>query len=555
MRRALLLLGTAIVFSPQVVADEKTESAPILEEANDDAVEALNEFISRAVDEGLLQRPGESTSEGSVDGKAGPVRSNLCKVVADIDFKPFRDFRGFPDLFELSESEEAFTASTRIKSHLSLGLYSEARGMLKVEGLDNSYLSKLTALLEDQSTTDTDYFSTYAQCNPEAKLWASVAKLSNYDGSGSADLEAGISVYRALPFQMKADVVSIVVPMLDSQGDGLVAKKLMSAFTDEDIKNSSGLQFSAALLDENAEKKIDQFIIRPEFRQMALSAIVQRGEALSTPQRELLLEEVTHILDHESDERQLAIALKFALDEFAKRSGVTEMMDLAKHPNLQTPAARNTIQQRIAQVVADDLNSKDQLTVLSAIQLLFDHEDAFEGHPSTANLYEVASERASAFGYKGLSQRLKDKDLRQFEGLLRQSEIAFRKDDKAQVYAIANERAESADLALYAARAALKASEKAALNTYSKRLLKHPELALRLIKEDAASEKWLVSEEIYRAAGSSPDLSIATQGANLLALRRDAKAPKKQAVVSLGTIDDILAKSTKDLRPNNKEVN
>lgn len=556
MRRALLLLCASCMLTSPSIADEETKGAGPEVSKDSDSAKALNDFISRAVDDGLLNRPGAvSPAEVPSSGLTRPETASGCAIVADADFTPQKSFNGFSDLMELEASEVPFPAVDRIKARMAIGLYSEARSLAKGAGSDSSYLLNLAHLLEYQSSPTPRYFTKYSRCGVPANFWSAIAKLADHDESGVEDLEAGISYYRDLPMQMQIDIVTIAVPALDGYGERLTARKLMTAFTDDDIKNSSNLQFSAALLDENAEKKIDEFIIRPEFRMKALSAIVQRGDTLSTPQRELLLEEVADIIDTETDEYQLTIALKFALQEFGKRSNVPEMLALARLPKLQSPAARNTILQHIATVVARDLQSDDQMKVLSTIETLFDHSDVLEGHASTASLYTIASERARALGYSTLARRLIDKDQRELEDLLQKAELAFRKNEQPRLYAIADQRPASPELALLAARAALEASDTDNIEKFQSRLLNSPDKALRLIQEDAAVGKWLVAEEVYLAAGSTSNISEAAEAANILALRREALAAKQRPEIGLGSVETILARSTKDLNPKSKEVN
>lgn len=550
------LLASAICFLPSQAMAEEKKDVVSAEDNKDDAAQALNDFISRAVDQGLLDRPGASTATPSTQTATSKSVSKAgCAAVNEVDFGSFGDFSKFSDLVELANSEEEPDKSDIIQGHMALGLYTEARALNKRMGLDNSYLSNLSNLLENQSTPSKDYYAQFAHCGVASRFWYSVALLAVHDEAGVAGIDDHISFYRSLPFQMQTDVVTIVVPALDEYGQQLLAKKLMTNFGPKDIANSSGLQFSLALLDKDAEKRIDDFIIQPEFRLKALGAIVQRGDTLSTPQRELLLEEVSHVIDQETDERQLTIAVKFALQEFGERSNLNEIVELAKLPKLQTPVIRNLIFQKLAAVLAKDLKSDDQLKVLSTFQFMIDQANTIDEHPSVSGLYKVASDRASELGYTALSNLLSNKEKRTLDAYLQRAEFASRKKDTVAVYTIADQLPAEAQLSLIAAKTALKASDKSTLQTYSSRLLPFPNFALELIKEDAFSGKWLVSEDVYLAAASSPNIAVASKAANILALRRDALAAREKSPVSIASTEQILARSTRDLHPKKREVN
>ena len=549
-----LIFGTCIA---PAWGDEK----PSAISSGDDKQElekTLDEFIERAIVEGLLDAPGHGSA--NIDPHiTGPEKEVFpkkgCEPVRSADFSEYEELREFSDLYLDETAENSPENSAAIQKRLSLGLYSEARALLNQAGLESSYQSHIANLLENHRPVDSGFFAELSGCGSLGSFWYAVALLADHDTDGIERLHDTVPVYRSLPFQMQIDVAKIAIPALDSHGELLLARKLMSSFTLDDIANSSSLQFNVALLDEDAGAKIDDFIIRPEFRADALDALLRKGGKLTTAQRELLLEEVSKIIENDADERQLIVALKFALKEFGKRSNITEMMELAKLPSLQSPVARNTILQSVAAVIEHDLKSDNQLVVLSTFQAMIDHSGLLDSQPVTARLYPAAAERADEMGYVSLAARLADEKLRRTERLMQQAEVAFRKGDYGKVYEIAGEHSGQLELSLIAAKAALAAGDADGLKAFEASLVSRPDLALSLIKEDATSGKWLVSEQTYLAAGSDPDIAKAAQAANILALRGQALSAGQRPNVQLNEVDEILTRSTKDLSPSVKEVN
>ena len=329
----------------------------------------------------------------------------------------------------------------------------------------------------------------------------------------------------------------------------------MTTFSDEEAKASSSLQFSLALLDDNSETEIGDFIVRPEFRSNALRTVVQRDTELSESQRDLLLEEFTRIIKRETDERRITVGLKFALREYSKRSDVVQMIELTKIPNLQSPAAMNTILQHVAKVIEKGLADDDQLVVLSSIQTLIDHAETLDFHPATSGLYPLAAEYAERAGYRSLAVRLSDRGLRRRENILQSASLAFRSGAKEELFELARDNADIPEVALMASKVALKEGDRSNLRQFEVKLIDHPKLALELAQQDAVQGKWLVSEAIYIAAAISPDEELAGRAQNLLTLRRSVTAAAQRPALDLDQADEILSRSSKSLRPDKERTN
>ena len=546
----LLGFGSSISF-----ADEEETPRQIINpvDPKEELAETLEEFIGRAVDEGLLDR-AEDPSKQIPGLEEGGLPVN-CTPIFGLDFDPLHELTKFEDLYTIKESVGTLPRTEEMKIRIALGLYSEARALRGPIEPESSYLINLAVLLENYESPDVAFFEDFSDCGVIGRFWHAVAQLSVHDRSGVGVIRESVIYFRSLPIQMRVDLATIIIPALDGFGERLLANKLMTTFSEDEAKDSSSLQFSLALLDGDPDTDIGDFIVRPEFRSKALRAIVQRDTELSEAQRDLLLEEFTRIIKSESDERRITIGLKFALREYSKRSDVAQMIELAKIPNLQSPAAMNTILQHVAKVIEQGLESEDQLVVLSAIQSLIDHAETLDFHPATAGLYPVAAQYAEKSGYRSLAARLSDRGLRRTESLLQMANLAYREGSANKLNALAREYPDIAEISLLAAKAALNADNAASLREFEVKLIDHPKLALELAQQDAIQGKWSVSEAIYIAAAIAQDEDLSGRAQNLLTLRRSATSNPQRPDLNLRQADEILSRSSQNLRPEKERTN
>lgn len=550
---SLLLLAFCLSIAPAKAEDE--DPARKIVDASDpkeELAESLEDFIGRAVEEGLLERAGDEQAETEFASNGLPTN---CSPIFGIDFEVHSRLSVYEDLYKVKEAVGRLPKTEEVKMRIALGLYSEARALLDTVDKDSSFLFNMANLLENHETPNVEYFGDFENCGVIGSFWHSTSLLAVHDASGVEGVREGVKYFRTLPLQIRVDLATIIVPALDGFGERLLANKVMTSFSAEEAEGSSSLQFNLALLDQSSEEDIGDFIIRPEFRSAALRAALQRDEKLSSAQKDLLLEEFARIIKTESDDRRIITGLKFALKEFAARSDVAQMVELSKMPNLQSPAAQNTILQKIASTIQKNLNADDQLVVLSGIQALIDYSDTLDGHPATAGLYPVAAEKASSTGYKSLAAKLSDRGLRRTDNLLQEANIAFGNLDAETLYKLARANRDIAPLSLLAARAALKTGDNAQLKEFEVRLLDAPELALELAQADAVQGSWAVSEAVYAAATTSSDESIAGRARNILNLRRTAIRAQQTPSIQLSQADEILGKKTTSLQPGQERTN
>ena len=542
------------VSASSAFAQEEDVARTVIDPVNpkDELAEQLEDFIGRAVDEGLLERAGGDEEEITLGDGSFPTN---CSPIFGIDFELHKDLTEYEDLYKVKESIGSLPKTEEVKMRLTLGLYSEARALLEPVDPDSSFLFNMASLLENFETPNVEFFSDYSDCGAVGSFWHSVSLLAVHDSAGIGVMRDSIKYFRSLPLQVRVDLATIIVPALEGFGENLLARRIMATFNEEDTKNSSNLQFNLALLDDSSGVEIDEFIIRPEFRSLALRAIVQRDTKLSEAQRDLLLEEFSRIIKTESDERRITTGLKFALKEFAKRSDISKMVELTKIPNLQSPAAQNTILQKVASEIQKGLKNEDQLVVLSAIQALIDYSDTLDSHPATVGLYPVAAEIAKNSGYKSLATRLSDRGLRRVENLLQSANIAYRNQENDTLYDIARKHGDVHEITLLAAKAALKAGDNDPLKEFEVKLLDRPKLSLELAQIDAVTGAWRVSESVYAAAIASTEEATSARAKNLLNLRRAAIAADQAPEIQLSQADEILGKKTTSLRPEQSRTN
>ncbi len=541
------------------------------EHPTSDLSSELELFVNGAISEGLLTpaTPDHQTSTRIQDEHASalpapdsghtPVAEitksddsalrSACAAPYALDFTDLQKFSRYQELYEFQQSERGGDAKglRLAKVYISLGLYSEAVMVMKTtDGPEKPAFLKLAALLEHRQRADLPYFRELASCHPEAGLWLSVAELMSGNEAGIRLIESHLTDYRALPLQLRTEVAVRTIPELDKRGERTLARKLVADFTEDEIGNSSELQFVKALVDLGegnlqAEKTIKGFLSHPQFQEQVLDLMLRRDQPVDAIYQDVLLNELMDKFGQSQNDAELAASLQFALKELTDGSRYEPIMQLAAAPALQNPTAQSTVKREFFASLERDLGSEDSLRTLAAIEALSAGSRLLDDEPKRDEIYNAAASAAVRFGFVSLAVKLagqSDMDVSVAEDI---ADLAFRRHDRADVYRLARAHPESSRLNLLAALSALSDEEQPSVVEFERYLDDQPETVLALIEQDAATGQWLVSDRFYEAASRLTGDEHKSRVARVMSLRSaigtnfDPNLP-----VSMSRVPDIL---------------
>lgn len=120
--------------------------------------------------------------------------------------------------------------------------------------------------------------------------------------------------------------------------------------------------------------------------------------------------------------------------------------------------------------------------------------------------------------------------------------LEFRAGDYDAVTNWAQAYPENAPLNLLAAQSAIRQGNPVGLRIYEGRLELEPEAVLSLIELDAATNRWMVSDEIYAAAAALSDPVLKQRADRVFAMRTSARelANPKKSKLAMGQVSSVL---------------
>ena len=250
MRPIVSILLGGLLVAAAGLASNPAAAAPEPASRSDTLSNELGAFVEKAVNEGLLDPVGKakpkSTDEGAptqlVAVSPKPVSSGLidCSAPYPLDFNEFESLTRYSDIYNYREAAPAdgevqgtgqgASGARLAKVYVALDLASEAAMTVK-SALDQDSVAvyNLAMLLEGQAGNSAAYFSELAACFPRARIWQSLALLSQQDARGADLLEAEMPAFRQLPLQLRDRAASIAIPELDALGQQTLAKTMLAA--------------------------------------------------------------------------------------------------------------------------------------------------------------------------------------------------------------------------------------------------------------------------------------------------------------------------------------
>ncbi len=525
-----ILLGTLLLAQPgQALKDTPAGQEP--DARRSEFSSELDAFVRQAVDEGLLDPAGKAKPPGEpksiVPKAAAPEAPPVVKSVAvppaagtldcskpyPLDFTEYAQLTQYSDVYAYREESGnegqmpgAHAGATLAKAYLALDLAAEAAMTVKT-GRDPQAVAvqNLAVLLKGQGPAPAAYFAELAACYPQAGLWHALALLSQQDAQGAALLTDQSEDFAELPLQLRDRAAIIAIPALDAMNERKLAKLLLDSFSEEEIANSSQLQFSEAVLglgesSPEAEQRIERFLIQAHFQEAALASLVRHKRPINSAVREILLDEVVTRIELAQKDTDVRADLRFVLDELSRNSMYEPMMRLADLPSLQSEAAREELTRHLADSLQRDLASEDPLRNIAAIEALIKDKGLLDGAPDRAALYETATVVAVRLGFGSLGDKLALRAKGGEDVAVERAALAYRQKNHAELYDLAESYPANQRINRIAALAAIETQERQRLTVFESRLNLEPETILSLIEQDAATSHWLVSDRFYQAA-------------------------------------------------------
>jgi len=573
MTRYPWILLLSVCLAPQMLAVEPGSAVGDKSERNAELSTDLQQFVRGAINEGLLTpvKPEDSTpakiNPSDEMAAATPrelvpenpqlmiARESACAGLYALDFSDLQRIGSYQELYAVRDSIDAATeqddapaVSTALaKTHIALGLYSEALMVLKrVHGPESTPFRKLAELLDSRQRPDLEYFREMASCRPEAGHWHALAQIMSGDTDGSQNLQNALSEFRKLPLQMRIDYAALAIPELERSDDKTLARKLMADFNEVDISYSPQLRFVDALVkldsgDSSAERTVVGFLSHPQFQEQALAAMLRRERPLDPAYQQILLSDLMQKFGQEDGDRQLAASLQFALEDLSAHSKYQPIMDLARMPALQNPAAQAEVKRQLVASLQRDLRSDDPLRNLAAISALASESELLAGHASKDQLIKTAMEQAVHFGLGSIAGALAGQSKTKGNATVQVAALAFRRHDYKSVYALANENPRDEAITLLAAKSAIAEQDKPLLATFESRLSLKPDTILALIEQDAVSGHWVVSDQIYAAANQLTGAEHSQRVARVKVLKRAVfDSPLPRAPITMAHVRETL---------------
>lgn len=577
MTRFALLLLLGCILATASLAQEGATAHPKVEEGKPvQLANELDQFVRDAIDEGLLTPAGDTDAapEEMVAKRPGlpvgvrprqaapfPVEVD-CDGPNPLDFGEFEAFDRYQQIYTFQEKAsqqpgqgEELAGVELAKAYLALGLYSEAGMVLKSTPgpVATAYL-KVSRLMENRTAVDVDYFQKLAECREEAGIWYGAALLASDRDAGVDVFGESINTFRKLPFRLRADLTAMVVPELDKRGERILPVKLLADFTPVQISDTTQLQFAKSIIDlgeqrPDAEKDLRRFLSEPQFQEQALAVLMRHGKPLNSVQEEILMGELMKKFGQTGDDRALAASLQYALQELSGSSNYQPIMELADMPALQNEPAQKEIRRQFVKGLERDLTSDNRLRNLAALNALVSDPGILASAPERTKLYRSGASLSVRFGLVSMTRVLMQHDETDDAVIAELARLEFRAGDYDAVTNWAQAYPENAPLNLLAAKSAIRQGNLVGLRIYEDRMEMEPEAVLSLIELDAATNRWIVSDEIYAAAAALENPLLKQRADRVFAMRSSARelAQPRTSKLAMGQVSSVLGQPSEQV--------
>lgn len=586
MRRSGLISLLALAIAGGGLAHAEDPGVPTKRmQPDSDMPSSLDRFVQNAIDEGLLtpsQPQGSpadepqpapfATSPQQSSAQAGPislrpkqsVAETICRDRDPFDFSGYHSLRTYDDLLawrskaEAGHPEEFKTALAR--AYIALGLNEEARLQLSgVVGPEASALRRLAYMMEDRGAPDVEYFRQQASCPDVSGIWYSVALFTTDRDDAARRFDARINEFRRLPFQLRVEIATRVVPVLDAAGERLVAEKLMANFSDADISASSRLAFNKALMAqqggaEEARNTMRNYLNIPEFRDEAAASLLRNGHQLTPDVQEDVAARVIEQIGQVEQAGAGARNLDIMLNDLHEVAGYGLTLQLASMPATQTPEAREQVISHFASLADTGLSSGDAFDNLEAMDAILAGAALLEGRPEGERLFLDASQLAVDLGLRNLAATFASRTSDPEHLAEARTVLAFRMLDHDAIKVFATRFPDNREIARLAALSAVRAGDRALLSKMESGFQADAQTIISLIEMDAVSGHWMVPDRIYKAAWSLEDEESRARVSRVSTLRSQSSSEPSAPVFAVADIATALTRIGKSLDPDAMEA-
>ncbi|RAN37516.1 hypothetical protein [Hyphomonas pacifica] len=567
MRRSHLplLLTLAMMVGASAFGEQPSEADASKMDA-DRLSEHFRDFVDEALDEGLLlpteanQAAPDQLFRGRLQQAedSGPSLTKAgCPMASVYDFHDFVDFTTYEDFLLWRQQRLAgngvLPPVNLAKAYIATGLYAEARLELsRVEDEESRFLMALSRLLEDAEVPDIDIFEAATECGNTNSLWLAAAQLSLLNPAGADLLDRQLVTFRRLPHQIKIQLASNLIPLLDRMKHKLLAEKLLADFEPSVIQRSRGLSFGKALLDRD-EAAIRQYLVYPEVRSQAAAALVRFGFPVDPSLQGELVDNALQDVQRLPENANVRASIQTMLNDLDDTSDYALLTQLAKLSTLRAPEMRDLLSEQFEARLRKDLLDTEGPANLAAISALAENRALLEERPESGDIFTAASEQAANLGLKSLADLFGGGAQASSGQVSEQAALAYRMADFETLRVLSREVPENPDVARLASMSAIMTQDKAWLQQAGAHVPLDVGTLVALIECDAAAGKWMLPSSIYSTVERIDDQEYRDRIESILGMRARAMGANSRTI-ELAAIPDELALIEASLNSNAWEM-
>lgn len=545
-------------------AQDKAERSQA--ERNKELTRSIDDLIAAAIEEGLLQSSdGEPVSKPSAakpTGKSEQPQSASrvaevysCKDVSKIDFSNYQDLRLYGDIQYFREQarqaeEDRIVPTTKafVGALIALGLYDEALAELdRLPAQDAEVFVEITGLLRREDRAAEPLIKGLEGCY-NRPLWKAIAELAAMQETGVHHFDDVLHEFRGLPFQMRTEVITLIVPALVDFGHADVANQALVSFSKEDIDTTESLTFAKTVIDfgqgdADAEYKLRSYLNNRHFRSDALYVLSQQQSKDKHAIEHVPVKDLISVVEQSEKTADVSIALNGALSQLLSKSDYRAIAKLAKSQPVYTdPDRRSKVVTMLGDALVTVIEDGSARQQLDAFDVLISDPELLAYYPGQAKLYQMAIKVADASGYRSLVQRLgKAAGLK---SALQQTQLAFALKNASEVYRLAEAHPKNSEINLISAQQAILDKKPNALSRYAARAGRSDNAVLTLLEQDVASGAWMVSGDVWKAVGLIKSEDGKPRAERLIAIRAaHMEAKRSKGTVGLKRTRAVLDKS------------
>ncbi|MBR9808613.1 MAG: hypothetical protein GYB49_15460 [Alphaproteobacteria bacterium] len=564
MRRSQLplLLTLAMMASASAFGEQPSEGDMPKVDA-DRLSEHFRDFVDEALDEGLLMpteahQPATSAQlfrgrlQQAEEAQAVVVPSG-CDMDNVSDFQAFENFSTYEDLILWRQrrlAEDGVLSSVELgKAYIATGLYAEARLELsRVEGQESKFLNAVASLLEDSQVPSIKIFEYAADCGDENGLWLAAAQLTILNPQGADMLDGQLMAFRSLPHQMKVQLASNLIPVLDRMKHKLLAEKLLADFDPAVIQRVRGLAFSKGLLDRD-EAAVRKYLAYSETRPQAAAALVRFGFQVDSALQNELVHNALQDVQRLPESANVRASIQTMLNDMDDTSDYTLLTQLAKLSTLHAPEMRDMLSEQFETRLRKDLVETDETANLTAIGALAENKALLRERSESGDIFVAASAGAATLGLKSLSDFLGAGIQTSDSQLSEQAALAFRMADFDALRRFSKTAPNNPDVSRLATMSAIMLQDKMWLQQAGAHVSLDANTLVALIECDAAGGEWLLPATVYSAVERIDQPEYRDRIELILEMRARARGAGKHEI-QLSSVPDDLAQIEASLNSN-----